>query len=61
MWKGIIREYPEFYRFHDDGLNIVTILEGNTPLIPAPRLAAKINPDIIDPLEIRGVESYFLF
>ncbi len=54
MWKGIIREYPEFYRFEDDR-NIVTILEGNTPLIPAPRLAAKINPDITIYLKFEGL------
>jgi len=54
MWKGIIREYPEFYHF-DDGRNIVTILEGNTPLIPAPRLAAKINPDITIYLKFEGL------
>ncbi len=54
MWKGIIREYPEFYRFHDDR-NIVTILEGNTPLIPAPGLAAKINPDISIHLKFEGL------
>jgi threonine synthase len=54
MWKGIIRGYPEFYRFHDDR-NIVTILEGNTPLIPAPRLAAKINPDISIHLKFEGL------
>ena len=54
MWKGIIREYPEFYRFNDDR-NIVTILEGNTPLIPAPKLAAKINPDISLHLKFEGL------
>ncbi len=54
MWKGIIKEYPEFYRFHDDR-NIITILEGNTPLIPAPRLGAKINPDISIHLKFEGL------
>jgi threonine synthase len=54
MWKGIIREYPEFYRFSDDR-NIVTILEGNTPLIPAPGLAAKVNPDISIHLKFEGL------
>ena len=54
MWKGIIRGYPEFYRFQDER-NIVTILEGNTPLIPAPGLAAKINPDISIHLKFEGL------
>ena len=45
MWKGIIRQYPEFYHFNNDK-DIITILEGNTPLIPAPKLAARIHPDI---------------
>ena len=45
MWKGIIRQYPEFYHFNNDK-DIITILEGNTPLIPAPKLAASIHPDI---------------
>ena len=35
MWKGIIRQYPDFYRFEDDR-HVVTLQEGNTPLIPAP-------------------------
>lgn len=45
MWKGVIREYPDFYRFADES-HIVTLLEGGTPLIPVPRLASKINPGI---------------
>ena len=54
MWKGIIREYPDFYRFDDDR-HVVSILEGNTPLIPAPRLAAKINPKISIYLKYEGL------
>ncbi|HMK35293.1 MAG TPA: threonine synthase [Desulfomonilaceae bacterium] len=54
MWKGIIRQYPEFYHFDNDK-HIVTILEGNTPLIPAPRLAAKINPGISLFLKFEGL------
>jgi len=54
MWKGIIREYPDFYHF-DDNRHIVTILEGNTPLVPATRLAAKINPDIRIYLKFEGL------
>jgi threonine synthase len=54
MWKGVIREYPDFYRFENEN-HIVTILEGNTPLIPAPRLAAKVNPDISLFLKYEGL------
>ncbi len=54
MWKGIIREYPDFYRFDDDR-HVVSILEGNTPLIPAPRLAEKINPKISIYLKYEGL------
>jgi threonine synthase len=43
MWKGIIRQYPDFYHF-DDETQVVTILEGNTPLIPAMRLASYVHP-----------------
>lgn len=54
MWKGIIREYPDFFRFSDQKY-VVTILEGNTPLIPAPRLAEKINPNISIFLKYEGL------
>ena len=54
MWKGIIREYADFYRFKDDR-HIVSILEGNTPLIPAPRLAQQINPKIQIYLKFEGL------
>ncbi|MCX5860669.1 MAG: threonine synthase [Desulfomonile sp.] len=54
MWKGIIREYPEFYHFADDRY-IVTILEGNTPLIPVPNLAALIHPTISLFLKFEGL------
>jgi threonine synthase len=43
MWPGVIRAYPDFYPFERDE-HVVTLLEGNTPLIPVPRLAAEINP-----------------
>ncbi|MBI2082896.1 MAG: threonine synthase [Deltaproteobacteria bacterium] len=38
--SGIIRKYHSFLPINDRF--IVTLLEGNTPLLPAPRLAAKI-------------------
>ncbi len=54
MWKGIIRHYPEFYHFANQD-HVITMLEGNTPLIPAPRLAEKINPDISLYLKYEGL------
>ena len=45
MWRGLIHQY----RAHlpvDDNTKIITLHEGNTPLIHAPRLAAEIAPDI---------------
>ena len=54
MWPGIIKAYPEFYHF-DDEKHIVTLLEGNTPLIPAPRLAEKINPKLNLYLKYEGL------
>jgi threonine synthase len=53
-WKGIIREYPEFYRFQRDE-DIVTLLEGGTPLIPVPRLASKIRHGINLFLKFEGL------
>jgi threonine synthase len=37
---GILRRYREFFDF-DDHYPIVTLHEGNTPLLPAPRIAEK--------------------
>ena len=54
MWPGIIKAYPEFYRFEDER-HIVTLLEGNTPLIHAPRLAEKINPKLTLYLKYEGL------
>ncbi len=54
MWKGVIRAFPDFYRFKDEK-HVVTLLEGNTPLIPAPRLAAKIDRDISVFLKFEGL------
>lgn len=54
MWKGIIREYPDFYRFSDER-HIVTIQEGNTPLIPACSLAVRIGCNIGLYLKFEGL------
>jgi threonine synthase len=44
-WEGIIRQYAAFLPPVPDDC-IVTLLEGNTPLVPAPRLARVITPGI---------------
>lgn len=54
MWPGIIKAYPEFYRFADES-HIITLLEGNTPLIPAPRLAERINSKLTIYLKYEGL------
>ena len=44
MWRGLISHYREHLPVTSDTPNI-TLCEGNTPLIYAPRLAAQIAPD----------------
>jgi threonine synthase len=39
-WPGVLEHYREFMGWLPADAKIVTLLEGNTPLIPAPRLAA---------------------
>jgi len=41
LWRGIIEEYREFIPL-DAGAPIITLLEGGTPLIPAPALAGRL-------------------
>lgn len=53
MWRGLI----EAYRAHlpvSDETPVITLHEGNTPLIHAPRLAAQIAPDIELYLKFEG-------
>ena len=53
MWRGLI----ENYRAHlpvSDATPVITLHEGNTPLIHAPRLAAHIAPDIELYLKFEG-------
>jgi len=38
LWRGVIEEYRDFLPVTDK-TPVVTLFEGNTPLIPAPRLA----------------------
>ena len=42
-WNGVIDAYRSYLPFSDD-TPIVTLNEGNTPLIPAPRLAEALAP-----------------
>lgn len=44
-WKGIIREYFEFFPVNEK-TPIVTLLEGNTPLIKVNNLTKKLNMDL---------------
>src|SRR5262245_13162290 len=43
-WVGIVERYRERLTLAQDATQI-TLLDGNTPLIPAPRLAKSISPD----------------
>jgi threonine synthase len=40
-WRGVIEEYRPFLPV-DDGTPVVTLLEGGTPLLPAPRLSERV-------------------
>jgi threonine synthase len=42
-WEGIIRHYASYFTPVPEGA-VVTLLEGNTPLVPAPTLARRIAP-----------------
>lgn len=42
-WEGILRHYADLLPTVPDG-SVVTLREGNTPLVPAPKLAAAIAP-----------------
>ncbi|HNP61269.1 MAG TPA: threonine synthase [Nitrospirales bacterium] len=52
-WRGIIEEYRKFLPVGDQ-TPIVSLQEGNTPLIPAKRLAAKVCPGMDLYLKIEG-------
>ena len=41
-WRGVIEEYRSFLPVDDD-TPVVTLLEGGTPLLPAPRLSERMN------------------
>lgn len=51
MWRGVIREYWNFLPVRKEE-NIVTLLEGNTPLISSSRIQEQICP---------GIKLYFKY
>lgn len=50
-WEGIIRRYAEFLPV-SDATPIITLHEGNTPLLPAPRLSERVGADVF--LKVEG-------
>ncbi|HLB45691.1 MAG TPA: threonine synthase [Anaerolineales bacterium] len=53
-WPGIVTHYREHLKIDHRAIP-VTLLEGNTPLIPAPRLAAEIAPGFNLYLKFEGL------
>ena len=53
-WQGVIRRYAEYLPV-DDSTPVVSLLEGNTPLIRADRLAREIGGDIELHLKYEGL------
>ncbi len=53
MWRGLIHHYKQYLPVTDE-TPIVTLMEGNTPLIHAPRLAEAIAPDVELYLKFEG-------
>ncbi len=53
-WPGIVAYYREYLKI-DRHAAAITLLEGNTPLIPAPRLAAEIAPGLELYLKYEGL------
>ncbi len=45
MWRGLIKEYREFFSI-DKEYYIVTLNEGNTPLIASRYIGGNLNPSI---------------
>jgi threonine synthase len=44
-WKGVMEEYRPLLPIGSD-TPVVTLLEGGTPLVPAPRLSARVGADV---------------
>jgi len=52
-WRGVIETYREFLPV-SASTPVVTLLEGNTPLVPAPRLAESTDPSLSIYLKCEG-------
>ncbi len=50
-WRGVIEEYREFLPVARD-TPVVTLLEGGTPLLPAPRLSTRVGARVL--LKVEG-------
>ncbi len=51
MWQGVVREYWDYLPVRREDC-IITLLEGNTPLIPSSRIAKEV---------ISGIDLYFKY
>jgi threonine synthase len=51
MWRGVIREYWDFLPVREEEC-IITLLEGNTPLIPSSRIKKEVTA---------GIDIYFKY
>jgi threonine synthase len=51
MWRGVIREYRDFLPVKKEE-SIITLLEGNTPLIPSSRIKNEV---------LSGIDLYFKY
>ena len=52
-WGGVIEHYRDFLPV-SERTPVVTLLEGNTPLVPAPRLAEATDPSLKIYLKCEG-------
>jgi threonine synthase len=50
-WRGLIEEFRPYLSV-SDATPVVTLLEGNTPLVPAPRLSARVGAEVY--LKVEG-------
>ncbi len=50
-WRGVIEEYRDLLPV-SDATPVVTLLEGGTPLLPAPRLSARVGARVL--LKVEG-------
>ena len=53
-WRGIVREFRDLLPPIAES-SVITLLEGDTPLVPAPRLAARIAPGLELYLKLEGM------